>query len=105
MKEELKTSKDGLYNDNCEGGGNDKSTWMFTRHDEPCKPPSVAICALTKNEQWYISDWVEYHLGLGVDHIYIYDAGSSAKDYISKNSLYRVSIIDAHSEMGRKQAY
>lgn len=35
--------------------------------------PKTAILSLAKNENWYINDWVDYHVGLGFDRIFIYD--------------------------------
>ena len=34
---------------------------------------SIVICAIVKLEDPYIHEWIQYHLKLGVDHIYIYD--------------------------------
>ena len=31
------------------------------------------VCAIAKNENKYIRDWVQYYLSIGFDHIYIYD--------------------------------
>lgn len=33
----------------------------------------TTICAIAKHENAYINDWVNYHLALGIDHIYLYD--------------------------------
>ena len=44
-----------------------------------------AICLLIKDENKYLPEWVKWHLGVGVNHFYIYDNGSSVpvKDSIS----------------------
>lgn len=34
---------------------------------------SAVICVIAKNEEPYIHEWIQYHLKLGFDHIYIYD--------------------------------
>ena len=36
----------------------------------------ATICAIAKNEEYYIKEWVEYHLLIGFEHIYIYDNNS-----------------------------
>jgi len=36
----------------------------------------LSICLITKNSHDYIQEWIEYHLKIGIDHIYIYDDGS-----------------------------
>lgn len=33
----------------------------------------VGVCAIVKNENLYLRDWVEYHLGIGFDKVFIYD--------------------------------
>lgn len=39
----------------------------------------TVICAIIKDERPYIKEWVEYHLNLGFDHIYLYeDYGSDS---------------------------
>ena len=34
---------------------------------------TYAICAIAKNENNYINDWVNWHINIGFDHIYLYD--------------------------------
>lgn len=33
----------------------------------------AAICVLVKHEEQYVEEWLDYHLGLGFGHIYLYD--------------------------------
>lgn len=33
----------------------------------------IAICAVAKNEENYLVEWVDYYKGLGVSHIYLFD--------------------------------
>ena len=37
----------------------------------------LSLCAIAKNEAPYIWEWVLFHLGVGVDHIYLYDNDSA----------------------------
>ncbi len=32
-----------------------------------------AICAISRNENNYLEEWITYHLHLGFNHIFIYD--------------------------------
>ena len=32
----------------------------------------LAICCIAKDEDKYIDEWIEYHLGLGFDKIYVF---------------------------------
>lgn len=34
---------------------------------------NIVICAIAKNENLYLRDWVEYHKQLGIDKIFLYD--------------------------------
>ena len=35
-----------------------------------------SICLLAKDEDRYLDEWIMYHIGIGIDHIFIYDNGS-----------------------------
>ena len=35
-----------------------------------------SICLLAKDEDSYLDEWITYHIGIGIDHIFIYDNGS-----------------------------
>ena len=37
----------------------------------------LAVCAIIKNEDFYLREWVAYHAALGVEHFYLYDNGSA----------------------------
>ena len=56
------------------------------------------ICAIAKNEELYINDWVKWHLDKGFDCIYLYDNNDKDKkpisDYIDKELLPKVYIVD-----------
>ena len=62
----------------------------------------TSICAVAKNENSYINEWVSYHLNLGFDSIYLYDNNDketqSVDNYINKYDLEKVNIIDWHAE-------
>ncbi|MBN2485926.1 MAG: glycosyltransferase family 2 protein [Bacteroidales bacterium] len=42
----------------------------------------TAICCIAKCENDYIREWVEYHLSLGITHIYIYDNNEVDGEFI-----------------------
>ena len=56
------------------------------------------ICAIVKDEQLFIREWVEWNLAKGFDAIYIYeDYGSKShkeylKDYIKKGKVFLTAI-------------
>ena len=51
-----------------------------TYADQQSKNPTrykLSICAVFKNEERYLKEWIEYHLLAGVDHFYLYNNGST----------------------------
>ena len=50
----------------------------------------IALCCIAKCENLYLSEWVNHHLNLGFDHIYIYDNndtdGERCEDIIGKEN-------------------
>jgi len=57
----------------------------------------AVICCIAKKENEYINDWVNYHLALGFDHIYIHDNNDYDYEYIGDriDNKNKVTIIDA----------
>lgn len=56
----------------------------------------LSLAVLARGEQKYIVDWVAYHLGLGIDHIFIYDNETLTtyeKLLLPKFSTDKVTII------------
>jgi hypothetical protein len=49
----------------------------------------TAICVLIKNEHDYLKEWVDYHLNLGIDEIFLFE------DY---DSLSHSQIINPYKE-------
>lgn len=56
----------------------------------------VVVCALAKNENLYINEWVGHYLKLGFDHIYLYDNNELTTpfvgDFIDSEYKDRVTI-------------
>ncbi len=65
------------------------------------KKYDLSICAVFKNEALYLKDWIEYHLSIGVDHLYLYNIGSRdfyeqiLKTYIRDNTVTLVNWPEA----------
>lgn len=47
------------------------------------KEISVAICAIARLENRYIKEWIDYHLDMGFEHIYIYDNNRDNEERIA----------------------
>ena len=68
-----------------------------------------SVCLITKDENRYLPEGRAWHLGLGADHIYIYDNGSALPVAGSIPAGYRerVTVIDypSHSDLTQLEAY
>lgn len=53
----------------------------------------TAICAQIKDEERYLKEWLDYHLKLGIDHIYLYE------DYGSRSHASLIEGYDTVSLM------
>jgi len=70
---------------------------------------SVVICAILKDENHYLREWVEYHKSIGIDHIVLYDNNSIdgetvndvIDDYIKENY---VEVYDIRGEVSMQCA-
>ncbi|WP_125461655.1 MULTISPECIES: glycosyltransferase family 92 protein [Rhodomicrobium] len=52
--------------------------YSLTELPTPPQPADgIAMAAIVKNEALYLPEWLEFHLMLGVRHIYLYDNGST----------------------------
>ena len=62
----------------------------------------VAIVAIARLENDYINEWIEHHLDIGVNHIYIYDNSSQTEEkiigIIHDEYLDRVTVIPAYNK-------
>ncbi|MDR7271923.1 hypothetical protein J2X20_004597 [Pelomonas saccharophila] len=62
----------------------------------------IEICSIVKNEARYIAEWLEYHFGLGIAHITLYNNGS--EDNLSEVCSYfdNVTLVE-WPERGNQQ--
>lgn len=58
-----------------------------------------AICLLIKDENEYINEWLDWHIGAGFEHFYIYDNGSKIpiRESVDKRYLSYCTFIDYSS--------
>ena len=45
---------------------------------------TTALCAIARHEEDYLAEWIDYHLALGFDHIFIYDNDDPRDDAITQ---------------------
>lgn len=67
----------------------------------------IAICAVFKDENIYVKEWIDYHLAIGFDYILMYDNESkiplsvTAKDYIEQG---KVGVRESKGQKQNRQA-
>lgn len=61
----------------------------------------IALCACAKNEQLYLKDWIQYHLDIGVNHIYLIDNNNPLDERQHEVACMFPSVtwIDARGEL------
>jgi Domain of unknown function. len=68
----------------------------------------IAICAIFKNEDAFLEEWIEYHLILGVEHFFLYN-NNSEDCFLAKLKPYidagLVTLNDCPSIPGQLDAY
>ena len=60
------------------------------------------LVAIAKNEKNYIKEWLDYHLNLGFDHVYLIDNGNNGR---IDTADPRLRIIEDRSEAIQLRAY
>lgn len=71
----------------------------------PLSMNKVAVCAIVRNENRYLREWIEWHKGLGVEKFFIYDNGhgndENPRDVIGDDP--QVVIFDWRDRDGNTQ--
>ena len=86
-----------------------QAEWMNKHRNlwepEGCETGKVAVCAIVRNENRYLREWIEWHKGLGVEKFFIYDNGhgndENPRDVIGDDS--QVVIFDWRDRDGNTQ--
>lgn len=69
---------------------------------------TAVICAIVKEEQLYIEEWIEYHIHLGFTHVYIYDnddTNTVPMSYLVTKYPSRVTVISFPGKCQQMNAY
>jgi len=61
---------------------------------------NAVLCAIAKNENNYINDWVEYYLNLGFDHIYLFDNNDSSTPWVGGRikQIDKVTVFNVNNQ-------
>lgn len=63
-----------------------------------------SICLLAKDEDLYLEEWMNHHMSLGFEHIYIYDNGSKTpirefvQEHFDETIKDKITVIDFSEE-------
>ena len=78
-------------------------TSCLRQHTKKKVRTTSAICAIALNEERYIDEWIQYHLGIGFDHIYVYDNSDNYSLQAKKTD--HVTIIHYPGKTKQLEAY
>jgi hypothetical protein len=71
-------------------------------------PFALSICAIFRDEAYYLKDWLTFHVGVGVDHFYLYN-NDSADDFLAVLKPWiasgKVTLIDWPGKGVQAKAY
>jgi hypothetical protein len=70
--------------------------------------PTIAVCAIFKDEAPFLAEWVAYHRLIGVDHFFLYDNGSSDDGaLLLRNGRFSdcVTVVPISARPGQDLAY
>lgn len=59
----------------------------------------LSLCTCVKDEGLYIEEWLKFHLGLGVEHVWLYDNDSSDNTKEIASSFKEVEVFDSPGEV------
>lgn len=57
----------------------------------------LVICALFRNEELYIKEWIEFHKLMGIQHFYLYDNGSTDRSVEILQPYIDAQLVDLFS--------
>lgn len=60
------------------------------------KQYQITACLLIKDEGRYLAEWLAWHVGIGIEHFYIYDNGSTipVEEFIPEEYQDMVTVVD-----------
>ncbi len=73
------------------------------------KQYKASACLLIKDEGRYLPEWLEWHIGQGIEHFYIYDNGSQipVSESVPAELVDKVTVVDfpPPRESTQREAY
>lgn len=72
------------------------------KEDKTVPSCHLAVCAIAKNEGPYFREWIEWHLGMGVEKFYIYDNESEDNTREVLNPYIESGVVEYNYFPGKK---
>lgn len=68
----------------------------------PSRGNQAAICVIVSNEEYYLDEWLDYHIGIGFHHIFVYDNSNDLTDSNYDNNSNISSSSSSSSWLARR---
>lgn len=82
--------------------------WLYSKNNNIISYMKVVICAILRTENRYLEEWLDYHLSLGFDHVYLCDNAESgeeiAEEVVENKVQYqdKVTIFHYYNKHGQQ---
>ncbi len=83
--------------------------WMLALDNLTPHKYEIAIQCIARQEELYFQEWIEHHLKLGIEHIFIYDNNDEEgleeflKKVLSEEDFAKIEVIPWHEPMPFQQ--
>ena len=76
-KDQVNNNSVSLYVQKCLALIDPKMAAFTSTSNHPNNVERAALCVVQKDEDWYLQEWIDYHLALGFTDIYIFNHGNA----------------------------
>ena len=83
--------------------------WWLAKDNAVMHKYEIAIQCIARQEELYFKEWIEHHLAIGIEHIFIYDNNdtSGLEDFLrgtlSSDNFSKIEVIPWHEPMEFQQ--
>jgi len=84
------------------------SDWWLAKDNNTVHKYKIAIQCIARQEEKYFKEWIEYHLLIGIEHIFIYDNNDISekgklkiflRSVLSKENFTKIEVVAWHESM------
>lgn len=83
--------------------------WTIAKDNHAPHKYEIAIQCIARQEEKYFKEWIEHHLSIGIEHIFIYDNNDGAgledflKNVLSEEDFGKIEVIPWREPMALQQ--